>query len=205
MARGFFDPRNSLWHWLGKVPEFFCLSLLWLLLSLPVLTLVPATVALYDTIVRKLRPDEKGLFRRFFTTFWKELGRGVLMSLFWLLLFALLLYCHWLLKARAPEDQTMAVLALVYQITLLIPIAAFFWTIALEARFYYGFWELHRTALVFTLSYLPRSALVLLLGIAAFFGCWYLPPFLFLIPGIMMTLQSIPLDKAIQSLLPEET
>ena len=44
-----------------------------------------------------------------------------------------------------------------------------------------------------------------LAGIAAFFGCWYLPPFLFLIPGIMMTLQSIPLDKAIQSLLPEET
>ena len=205
MARRFFDPQNSLWHWIGKVPELFCLSFFWLILCVPVITVVPATVALYDAIVRKLRPDEKGLFRRFFVTFWKELGRGILMSLLWLVVFAFLGYCHWLLKSRAEESQTMAVLSLVYQITLLIPVAVFFWAVALESRFYYSFWQLHKNALLFALSYLPRSALVLLIALAAAFGCWYFPGFLLILPAIIMTLQSIPLDHVMVSLMPEET
>jgi uncharacterized membrane protein YesL len=205
MARRFFDPENSLWHWIGKVPELFCLSLFWLVLCVPVITIAPASIALYDAVVRKLRPDEKGLFRRFFTTFWKELGRGILLSLLWLVIAAALTYCYNLLTTRAEADSSLAVITLVYQVSLLIPIGVFLWVIPLEARFVYGFWQLHKTALVYAFAYLPQTALLLLLAALALVGCWYMPVFILIIPAVLALLLSLPTEKVFRPLISPET
>lgn len=205
MAKRFFDPENSLWHWIGKVPEMCGLSVLWLVLSLPVVTLVPASIALYDTVARKLRPDEKGVFRRFFRTFRKELGRGILMGLLWLLIGAVLVWGYNILNHQAKASDSWAIYGIVYLILSALPLGVFCWLIPIESRFVYPYWTLHKNAVLFAISYLPRTFLLLVLAALAVVVCWYMPPLILIMPALLTTLQSIPIESVFKKYMPEQT
>lgn len=204
MSRRFFDPQNSLWYWIGKVPDMLLLSLLWLVFSLPVLTLPAASAALYDCVARNLRRDEKGLYRRFFRTFRKELLRSIQLALVWGALAAALAFGYRSITARAVESGTMAVYALVYQISLLIPTAVFFWLIPMESRFVYSFSQLHKTAVAFTFSYLPRTALLLALTFLAVTVCRYVPILTLLLPALIAVLHSLVIEKVFDAYTAED-
>ena len=45
-----FNPENSIWRVTGKLVDLMILSVFWLACSLPVVTLGPASAALYHTI-----------------------------------------------------------------------------------------------------------------------------------------------------------
>ena len=203
MAKRFFDVDNSLWHWIGKVPELCGLSLLWAALCLPVVTIVPATCALYDAAARNLRPDERGVFRRFFRTFRNELKRGILMSLLWGLLAAVIYLGGRFLGAQAESNAFFAGYALVYQVLSLLPLAAFLWTVALESRFFYPFWQLHKNGSIFTFSYLPQTGLMLLLCLLAVVVCRFVPILLLVMPAALAVLLSIPIEKVFTLYMPE--
>lgn len=204
MARKFFDPDNTLWSWIGRIPEIVILSALWVVMSLPVLTLIPASIALYDAMARNVRPDIKGAYRRYFKTFWQELGRGILMSLLWLVIAAVLFIGFRILQRQAGESQFWAIYALVYQIFSLLPLGVFLWLIPLESRFVYPFGLLHKNAVVMMLSYLPRTFLMLVLTVGAFVGCWYCPFVLAFVPGLLILLISIPVEKIFKKMTDEE-
>ena len=77
------DTGKGFAYWLIKIPEFVCLSVLWLICCIPVLTVIPASTALYDAVVSCTLGDEVGPFRRFFQSFKSSLLRGIPMSLLW--------------------------------------------------------------------------------------------------------------------------
>ena len=80
MARRFFNPESGVWKPLGFFGDLVILSLLWCLCSVPLVTLGPATAALYDTVVHSMRRKEAPPFYRFFDTFRRELKEGVLLK-----------------------------------------------------------------------------------------------------------------------------
>ena len=82
--RRFFNSESFLWRPLGVLGDLVVLSLLWTVLSLPLVTLGPASAALYDAAVHGLRQREGASLTRFLSTFRRELKEGVLSSLFWL-------------------------------------------------------------------------------------------------------------------------
>ena len=90
MAKRFFDPEGLLWKPLGFVGELVTTSLLWGLCSIPLVTIGPATTALYDTVVHAILRKDDGLFSRFFATFRRELKTGVITTLLWVVIAALL-------------------------------------------------------------------------------------------------------------------
>lgn len=83
MARRFFNPEGLVWKPLGFFGDLVVLSLLWCLCSIPLVTLGPATAALYDTVAHVLRRREGTLFSRFFSAFRRELKEGILLTLLW--------------------------------------------------------------------------------------------------------------------------
>lgn len=200
MARKFFDPENTLWSWIGRIPEIVILSALWVVMSLPVITLIPASIALYDAMARNVRPDEKGAYRRYFRTFRQELGRGMLMSLLWLITASVLFIGFRILQRQAGESQGWAVYTLIYQVLSLIPLGIFLWIIPLESRFVYPYWTLHKNAAIMMISYLPRTLIMLALTVGAFVGSWYFPFILAFVPGLLMLLISIPVESVFKKM-----
>ena len=78
-----FRYQGWLWRALNTLTDILALSVLWLLCSIPVLTLGAATTALYDSVVRCIRYKQSGPYERFFRTFKNELVPGLLLTLLW--------------------------------------------------------------------------------------------------------------------------
>ena len=55
MAKGIFNPDNDIWRFTAKLVDLFLLSVFWLVCSIPLFTIGPATSALYNTVVRCIR------------------------------------------------------------------------------------------------------------------------------------------------------
>lgn len=85
--RRLFDMDSPLMGFLMKVCDSLVLSLLWLLFSLPVITLGASSSALYTAVLRCLRRDEAHLWPTFWEAFRENFRRS---TLCWLAILALL-------------------------------------------------------------------------------------------------------------------
>ena len=83
MFRSIFRPYGLVWTVLNTVTDVVGLTLCWLLCCLPVVTLFPATAALYDAVVHGIRYREEGPYKRFFRTFRAEWKSGILSTPLW--------------------------------------------------------------------------------------------------------------------------
>ena len=133
----FFNPESFLWRPLGTVGELVMLSLLWVVFSMGIVTVGPATAALYDTVVHVMRRRETDLFPRFLQTFRSEFKTGCLSALLWLAPAALLAL---LWRALAGmEDARFGLAANVYGPALLfLLILCASWVFPLLSRFTFG-------------------------------------------------------------------
>lgn len=98
------------------------LSVLWLLCSIPVLTLGAATTALYDSVVRCIRYKQSGPYERFFRTFKNELVPGLLLTLLWGAIAALGLWMLALLRQYSAEAPTAMAAGAAYYVALILPL-----------------------------------------------------------------------------------
>lgn len=189
---------NSVFRWAGKLGTFLGLSLLWLVCCLPLVTVFPACVALYDSVVNCVHGDEPGPFRRFLFTLKDEVFRGILVSLLWLALLTVFIAGFQIVLAAAKENSIFAVYSVIYAGTMLIPLSMLVWLIPLQARFQFKFFELHRVAMSFVILRLPitfGAIGILLLSVLAVIVIW---PLLLFVPAIMVTLQSSMMEKALK-------
>ena len=202
--RSIFNPDNFLWRWCGKLADYVVLSCLWILCSIPVITIGPATIALYDAVAHCVRGPEGATYRRFFRTFKRELGRGILMTLLWAVICLLLNMGYQVLVQLAPESTTWTILSIVYFCSLVIPLGTACWAVALESRFTYSFGVLHKNAFIFTFAYLPHTFAIAALLVVALNVCINLFPLVMLIPGLMVYLQSFFAEKVLKKYMPDE-
>ena len=75
MLQKIFAQEGFLWKGLNTLTDLIFLSVIWAFLCLPVITIGPATTALYYTAVHCIRRKEYGPYQRFFRTFRAALGR----------------------------------------------------------------------------------------------------------------------------------
>lgn len=195
MAKNIFSPDGGFYSWAAKISEFFLLSLLWLLFQLLVVTSVPASIALYDCTSRCLIRGEGGIYKRFFWTLWREMGRGNLIFLSWAVLVAVLVFGYSILYVKGQSDSIYALFSLVYLLTALIPLGIYCWLIPLESRYVYKFWELHRSALNYAIAYLPATGLLLLTLAVGVALLMLAPVLVLLLPGVISTVHAAIIEK----------
>ena len=180
-----FNPENFFWKCFDKMADTLGLSLLWLLCSLPVVTIGPACAALYDAAARCVRGGEPAPYRRFLRTFRRELKPAVLCWLVWGGAL-LLLFCGYRIAAALAADsgsRAMAVLSVAYLVLMALPAGVLCWLFPLLSRFTYTFPALNRAALQFWFAHLPSTlAMTALLALCAqvsvrlmFFPLCFLP------------------------------
>lgn len=195
---------NPLLFWFSKVGDFFCLSMFWLLLCLPVLTIVPSSIALYDSIAHCVRGDEDGSVRRFFRTLKQELLKGILINILWLVI-GFVLFCGYrILYLVGLENEIMSMYSIVYLFTMLIPLGIFAWLIPVQSRFEHTFGSLHRAAAAYAIAHLPSTVMILVLLAVAIVLLLFIPVLVLLLPAITVTLQSWFIERAFKQHMPEE-
>ena len=144
---GFFNPERGIWAALSTLVDVCGLSILWLFLCLPVVTIGPATAALYYTVVKCVRGRESGAFKYYFLSLRENLRVGCAATLICLLAGALLAGGYALMRANAASTSAAGVLFGAYYTALLLPAGVLCWLFPLLGRFTFGVRDLFATAL----------------------------------------------------------
>ena len=64
-----FNPENRFWNFMGKITDVACMSLLWLITSLPIITIGASTAAFYSFSLDAVQDTEGGVWRSYFSAF----------------------------------------------------------------------------------------------------------------------------------------
>ena len=64
-----FNPENKFWNFMGKITDVSCMSLLWLLTSLPVFTIGASTAAFYSFTLDAVGDNEGRVIGSYFSAF----------------------------------------------------------------------------------------------------------------------------------------
>ena len=194
MKNSLFNHENWLWQPFGWVADFLILSALWLLCSIPVVTLGAATAALYDCCARCLKDGEKDMFSRFFRTFRRELVSGIPNLLLWAAILGG--YCFLVRSFTDSAAGTSLNLVFAYSLVVilgvLVGIAS--WVFPLLSRFTFRFANLNGTAIRLALGHLPRTMALGAVNLAAAWICLWLWIPLMVLPGIAGLLSAFILE-----------
>lgn len=187
--------QRGIFRWIGKLGSIVLLNIMWLVCCLPVVTIIPACVALYDSTVCCLHGDEDGPCRHYFATFKRVLLRGIGLTVLWLVIGVMLFVGYRALILLAGENTLLQIYATIYAGTMLVPFAVLAWLIAIEARSVCGIWKLHKSALTRTIVHLPTTAVLLGILLLAAMVLIVLPVLVLLVPSIAVTFQSALAEK----------
>ena len=194
MARNYFNPEGLVWKPLGKLGDLVMLSLLWGICSVPLVTIGPATAALYDCTAHCVRRGEDGLFARFRQTFRAELKTGLLATLLWAAVLGALFFLRALLMRRLGYAGTGGAVGMATLVVLLVPTGAACWVFPLLSRFTFSFAALSGTAVRLALGHILRTLALALLTLGATELCLRFTSPLIVLPGLTALLWTFLLE-----------
>ena len=189
--RQLFNPESLVWKPLGYLGDLVTLSLLWIVFSFPLLTLGPASAALYDTAVHSMRRKEDPVLTRFFSTFKRELKQGVLSALIVLAAFALFFGLARLVIG--PTGSPAYVYALLL-LLLLFMLACLCWLWSVQSRFAMGLGSLFANSLKLAFGHILRSAAMAVLWAAVIYAGLRFILSLFVCPAAAALLSSVMIE-----------
>lgn len=188
----FFNPEKGIWAWLSTLVDVCGLSIVWILLCLPLVTIGPATAALYYTVNKCVRGRESGAFGYYFRSFRINFKTGVCAGLIAVPAALALFAGHFIVRWYGTRLGGAAyVLYVAYYFALLLPAGVLCWLFPLLGRFDFRTRDLFRTAFQLTIAHLPSTVIVVLLTAQTAVFCverWW--PVVFM-PVIAMLLVSL--------------
>ena len=87
-----FNLDNPFWRFMSKLGDMIMLTVVWLVCCIPIVTIGPATTAMYYVMLKLVRDLEGSVFKQYFKSFKENLKQGMIIGVIMTLLGALLLF-----------------------------------------------------------------------------------------------------------------
>ena len=193
--------RSGIGAAITAVIDIIWAGLLWLLCSLPLVTLGAASTALYYSVVKCIRHERGRLTKSFFSAFAREFKQSTLLWLILLGVEALLLFDVWALSAMGQSDATP--FGIVSRIFLLLPLLLFPWLFAFVSRFSNTVGGTLKYCGYLALRHIGKTALMgaELIGFALV--VWLMPAIAPLLPGLICLLLSLHIEPVFRAITAE--
>ena len=190
---------------LTKTGELILLGLVWLLTSLPVVTIGTATTALYHAVVKSVRHERGYPLKEYWKAFRQHLAKGSIATLILLAWTAALVFWNW--KSVHIEQSLKPVSAKVLVILVILTLAITTYLFPIISRFRVSLGQ------AFTMAFIISGEhfIVTLIHLAAMAGLVYLIIFvipiltLFFLPAFWMFLSSLLMERVLRQYMPEPT
>ena len=196
-----FNPDNPFWLGMGKIFDIFVLNVLWLLCCIPVITIGPATTALFYSMIHLVRNEGFSVTQDFFRSFRQNFRQGILLGIPLTLTGAFLMADVWICYRAGTGIYTffMVFFAVMFLLWSFITLYAF----PLLAKFEKSNKEILIWA--FTLSIRHTGLTLLMLFILAFglWVCHILPGLIFIAFGLVCEFQSVLISSILKPWLPD--
>ena len=198
----FFNGENFVFRYSNYILDMVMLSILWLFLSLPLVTAGGATAALYYTISCHTRKGRVLPYGEFLRSFKENLKPGISIGLLTLAALGLLWAGLTLMQALALYDSRYMVIYSMYYFACIIPLGIMCYAFPLLGRFQVSFKQLMGTSFQLALRHLPTTVVLVVLAVLTGAVCTSLYwTFLFL-PALTVLIMSFFLERVFKKYLP---
>ena len=198
-----FNMDNPVFTFLGKACDVIFLSVVYLLLCIPIVTIGPATTALYYATVKVLRRERGYLFREFFKSFKLNFKRASFIGLILVIMYIILAIDIMATYSSWNGEQTMN--SVLFGIYIAIAFMLSFVTIYIFpvlSRFEMKTKQLIKTVFLMSIKHLPITLLMLIIQAAIIIGVMYLPIVLFIAPVTSTFMTSIFMERILKKYMP---
>lgn len=154
---GLFSVDGKGFRFLSTVSELVILNLLWLLCSLPILTIGASTTALYSVTIKIVKNEESYVARGFWNSFKRNFRQATTIWVFILAVIAIL-YFDFYFSAHAPVKGA-AVLFVPFAFAAMLLILTGIYVFPILAVFDNSIGKLLKNSLYMALAHLPSSVL----------------------------------------------
>lgn len=200
-----FNPDNKFFSFMGKAFDLVLLNTIWLLLCMPVITIVPATTAMYYTVVKVIRRERSYVIKEFFRSFKRNFKQGAVLSLILVALVFILYidfrYAWNLMQAQESSGSTFFGVFIV--ITILFT-AMFSYVSPVLSRFEMKIGGLLKTSFLMSLRHLLTTIELLVLLILVLLGCYIIIPGIFIFPATGTLVASFLMERVFKIYMPEK-
>ena len=203
-----FNGDNFIFRYSNYILDVVMLSILWLFLSLPLVTAGGATAALYYTVSCRTRRGQVLPYADFWRSFRENFKLGIPSGL----LAAAALWLLWvgltLMRALAAYDSRYMIVYSMYYFACIVPLGIMCYAFPLLGRFQVSLGGLITTAFQLTLRHLPTTVLLVVLVVLAGAVCTSLYWTFLFVPALTVLVMSFFLERIFGKYLPappEET
>lgn len=200
---GLFNLDNPFFTILGKIVDLVLISILWLICCIPVITIVPATSALYYTVVKVIRRERGYLTREFFHAFKMNFKTGAISGLILTAAVLLLLLDRHFTKAM--EGNLAVILFSVFNALILLIFLGTLYICPVLSRFSMGIKNLFKTSFFMAMRHLPTTILMAVITIISILGVYILGILILIVPGICCLLCSFLMERVLKKYMPEKS
>ena len=190
-----FNLDNKFFQGLNKVIDCICLSFMWLLLCIPLVTAGAATTALYYTVNKVIRNNRSYIWKEFWHAFRVNFKQSTIVWVIVFLLYSLLAFDCYVMYQFAKQGASYGSLYIVFAVIMLFVTMWVIYLFPYLARFEIKTRLLLKNFALIAIGNIGKTILLLILLVAAVLICYVFPPALLLIPAVYMLLANFILEK----------
>ena len=198
---------NPVMRALGKIFDVGWLSLLYIIFCIPIITIGPATTALYYTAIKVLRKDNGYVRAEFWHCFKANFKRGAALGVGSTLIYALMLFN--INVVMSQQSSYSSVLHVLYMAAMLITTLFLCYCYPILSRFDMKCTQILRLALYMMMRHFITTIILFVIVAASVLGMYYgtivgLPIVLVVIPGAMSMLYTLPMEYVLRQYMPKD-
>lgn len=172
---GFFSTEGKLYGSLNLLTDLVLLNIVWILTSIPVVTIGASSTALWSVVIKMLRKEDPSVIREFFIAFRKNFKEATLIWLGVMGLGALAIAS----LAVCGSVEALRGMRLVLMITFALFAGIVQYLFPMIAVFRNPYQKTIKNAVILAVAHLPQTILMLFVGSAPFFIAAFMTEMLF--------------------------
>jgi uncharacterized membrane protein YesL len=179
----------------GKAADLCILSLVWLLTSLPIITIGASCTALYYAVTKSVRKDCGHAVREYFSSFRQNFKQGAWITLILLPLLALVVYSMIVNNLRTTESTLGTALILMQCIILIMGVFVGVYVFAILSRFSFSVLQCIQTSFTMAARHIFTTFLLAAILLVSCELIYRLPFLIVILPGVATWISSLLLER----------
>lgn len=200
-----FNLDNKFFQGINKIVDCICLSFLWVLLCIPVVTAGAATTALYYTVNKVIRNNRSYIWKEFWHAFRTNFKQSTLVWLILIFIYVIMGIDCYIMFQYAKAGVSYGSLYIVFAVLMLIVTMWANYLFPYMARFENTLKAVLKNCVIMALLNLGKSVVLLVLFLAALVVTYVFFPAIMILPAVYMLLVNFILEKVfVKYMTPED-
>lgn len=201
---GFFNVDNAFFTFMGKVCDIILLSIVWIILCIPIVTIGPATTALYYATVKVIRRERGYVFREFFRAFRSNFKNGMILGVIITLLFGILYVDRQYAVGIMETNYNLGfLLYCLFNAMGVILICITTYIFPVLSRFQMKRMQIVKTSLFMSIKHLPSTVLMIIVIFLFYFGISIIPILFIFTGGTCALVVSLLMERIFKKYMPQ--